>query len=261
MKIEIYQVDAFTNDVFKGNPAAVCPLEKWLDDTILQAIASENNLSETAFFVKTEEGFHIRWFTPTSEVDLCGHATLASAFVIFNYVESNTNVIEFESLSGKLIVTKEKELISLNFPARRPKLINKTKQHENLIDFEPSEIFFHTKTVFVLKNHEAVLRAKPNFSQIAKLNSDGLVITAKSTDPDIDFVSRYFAPHVGIPEDPVTGAAHTVLTPLWSEKIGKKRLVAKQISKRGGKIYCEDLGERVKLSGNAVLFLKGEIYL
>lgn len=259
MKMKLYQVDAFTDRLFSGNPAAVCPLEEWPEDSFMQAIAAENNLSETAFFVKTEKGFHLRWFTPTTEVDLCGHATLAAAFVIFKFIDQSSDTILFDSLSGELKVAKEEGMLSLNFPARRPAKIESRKAHEGLVDYEPREIYFHTKTVFVLNDENEVIRAVPNLDKIAKLDSDGLIITAQGKD--VDFVSRYFAPHAGIPEDPVTGAAHTVLTPLWSKKLNKKRLTAHQVSKRGGKLICEDLGNRVKLNGKAVLYSEGEIHL
>lgn len=259
MKVKLYQVDAFTDKLFSGNPAAVCPLDEWLYDKTLQNIAAENNLSETAFFVKEDDKYHLRWMTPTVEVDLCGHATLASAYVLFEVMKKEKAKIVFESLSGELVVTKNNGLITLNFPARKPKQIEITSQHLNCINIEPKEVYFHTKTMFVLQNEDEVKKAVPNFEKIAKLDSDGLIITAAGNE--VDFVSRYFAPHAGIPEDPVTGSAHTVLTPFWSERLKKKKLSARQVSSRGGSLFCEDLGDRVNISGKAVLYSVGEIIL
>ncbi|RJP61142.1 MAG: PhzF family phenazine biosynthesis protein [Melioribacteraceae bacterium] len=259
MRLDLYQVDAFTNILFKGNPAAVCPLNNWLDDKILKNIAAENNLSETAFFVKKDNQYHIRWFTPTIEVDLCGHATLASAYVIFNFIEKEINQIVFESLSGNLTVFREDEFITLNFPARPPKKIFTSDLHLKCLDVEPKEVLLSSKTLFLLNSENEVLNAVPNFDEIKKLDSDGLIITAKGEN--CDFVSRYFAPHAGIPEDPVTGSAHTALTPYWSKKLNKRKLQAKQLSKRGGELFCEDLGDRINISGKAVLYSIGEIDL
>lgn len=257
MKINLYQVDAFADKLFSGNPAAVCPLEEWLPDEVLQNIAAENNLSETAFFVKQNNYYHLRWFTPTIEVDLCGHATLASGYVLFNILNVDSDEIVFESLSGKLEVSRERDLISLNFPARRPQKIELTNEHLRCINFKPIEAHYHTKLLLLLNSEEEVNNAVADFEVIKLLKSDGLIITA--TGNEVDFVSRYFAPHAGIPEDPVTGSAHTVLTPFWSKRIGKKRLFARQLSKRGGDLTCEDLGDRIKISGTAILYLKGEI--
>lgn len=260
MELKLYQVDAFTNKLFGGNPAAVCPLDDWLDDNTLQSIGSENNLSETAFFVKENEGvYHLRWFTPTVEVDLCGHATLASAFVIFNILKEPVDQIIFNTLSGKLTVSKENNLISLNFPARKPVKVEKNDELLKAVSTEPKEIYFNRKFLFLLNNEIEVINIIPNLDLIKSLDSDGLIVTAPGNQ--VDFVSRYFAPHVGIPEDPVTGAAHTVLTPFWSERLNKKKMSAKQVSKRGGDLICEDLNNRVKLSGNAVLYSEGKIYL
>lgn len=259
MKLKFYQLDSFTNKLFGGNPAAVCPLEQWLDDRTLQNIAAENNLSETAFFVKEGEKYHLRWMTPTVEVDLCGHATLAAGYVLFEILKEEKNEIVFESLSGELTVTKNKDLISLNFPAQKPKQVEITGQFLKCLDVEPNEAFINNKLMFVLKDEDEVKNAIPNFEKIAKLNSDGLIITAKGNE--VDFVSRYFAPHAGIPEDPVTGSAHTVLTPFWSERLNKKKLSARQVSARGGTLVCEDLDDRVSISGNVTLYSVGEIYL
>jgi len=259
MKIKIYQVDSFTNELFHGNPAAVCPLEEWLDDKTLQNIAAENNLSETAFFVKEGDKYHLRWMTPTVEVDLCGHATLAAGYVLFEILEKENNKIVFESLSGELVVTRNNDLISLNFPASKLKKVEITGQYLKCLDVEPQEAHLNSKLMFVLENEDQVKNAIPNFEEIAKLNSDGLIITAKGND--VDFVSRYFAPHAGIPEDPVTGSAHTVLTPFWAERLNKQKLSAQQVSSRGGQLICENLGDRVNIAGNVTLYSVGEIFL
>ena len=257
MKLKIYQVDAFTNKVFGGNPAAVCPLDKWLEDDMLQNIALENNLSETAFFIKEENRLHIRWFTPTSEVDLCGHATLASSFLLFNILGYESNRIVFNSKSGELIVEKENELISLNFPARNPQAINADKLLVEALTENPSEVLFDKSTVCVFDNEDQIRKMKPKITDFLKLNTHGVIITAPGDK--VDFVSRFFAPDVGIDEDPVTGYAHTILIPYWAKRLNKQKLHALQVSKRGGELFCENLGKRVKISGNAVLYLEGEV--
>lgn len=257
MKLKLFQVDAFTSKVFQGNPAAVVPLENWLDDLTMQNIAAENNLAETAFFVNENDGYRIRWFTPASEVDLCGHATLASSYVLFNLLNYSDNIIEFNSRSGKLIVTKECDLISLNFPSRNPQKINLNEILTDALGKKPTEVFFDKSTICVFDDEETVRNLSPRINDFLKLKTHGVIITAKGND--VDFVSRFFAPDVGIDEDPVTGYAHTLLIPLWSKKLNKTILSAKQVSKRGGELFCEYLGDRVKISGNAVLYLEGEI--
>ena len=257
MKLKLFQVDAFTSKVFQGNPAAVVPLENWLDDLTMQNIAAENNLAETAFFVNENDGYRIRWFTPASEVDLCGHATLASSYVLFNLLNYSDNIIEFNSRSGKLIVTKESDLISLNFPSRNPQKINLNEILTDALGKKPTEVFFDKSTICVFDDEEIVKNLSPRINDFLKLKTHGVIITAKGND--VDFVSRFFAPDVGIDEDPVTGYAHTLLIPLWSKKLNKTILSAKQVSKRGGELFCEYLGDRVKISGNAVLYLEGEI--
>jgi len=259
MKLKLYQVDAFTEKLFGGNPAAVCPLDRWLDDELLQNIAAENNLSETAFFVKTDKGYHLRWFTPTVEVDLCGHATLAASYVLFNVMKKENSRIVFDSLSGQLVVTKLDEFITLDFPSGSSEKVEIKDHHLKCINVSPLEVYKASKMMFILKNEDEVRNAIPNYEEILKLESDGLIITAKGNE--VDFVSRYFAPHAGIPEDPVTGSAHTILTPHWANKLNKKKLIARQVSERGGLLSCEDCNERVKISGNAVLYSVGEIYL
>jgi PhzF family phenazine biosynthesis protein len=258
MKILLYQVDAFTDHLFGGNPAAVCPLEKWLPAPIMQYIAMENNLSETAFFVRENDQFAIRWFTPLAEVDLCGHATLASAHVIFNYTEKERQSISFMSRSGKLNVSRNGDLITLNFPAdiiHQAELPPKLLQSLNV---NPVSTYAgKTDFMIILDSQRAVELVSPDFGLMKESGGRGVVVTAPGDDAD--FVSRFFAPQVGVDEDPVTGSAHTTLTPYWSEKLGKTDLTAKQLSKRVGHLWCKYLGDRVEISGNAVTYLKGEI--
>lgn len=257
MNIAIYQVDAFTSNVFGGNPAAVCPLDKWLDDEVMQNIAAENNLSETAFFVKENGKYRIRWFTPTSEVDLCGHATLASSFVLFNKLNYEKNKVEFESRSGKLIVERNNDLISLNFPSRNPQPIEADEILLNALPIKPNELLFDKTTICVFDTEEEVRSMKPEIMEFLKVSTHGVIITAPGNE--VDFVSRFFAPDVGINEDPVTGYAHTLLIPYWAKRLGKDKLHALQVSKRGGELFCENLGERVKIAGNATLYFEGKI--
>lgn len=259
MKLQIYQVDAFTSELFGGNPAAVIPLNEWLPDEAMQNIGLENNLSETAFFVKEGNEYQIRWFTPTVEVPLCGHATLASAYVIFNFFEESANELHFLSKSGELIVTKEKNLISLNFPANKPKPAEPDPKILEAVTAEHKEILLNKTYLAIFDDEETVRNMKPNIRVLDDLDADGLIISAKGNE--VDFVSRYFVPTAGIDEDPVTGYAHTILTPYWSEKLNKKKLHALQVSERGGELWLEDLGDRVKISGNTTLYLKGEIYI
>jgi PhzF family phenazine biosynthesis protein len=257
MTLKLYQVDAFTNKVFGGNPAAICPLEEWLDDVKMQNIASENNLSETAFFVKVDTGFRIRWFTPTSEIDLCGHATLASAFVLFNKLNYPTNKIVFFSKSGSLTVEKEDDLLILNFPARNPNPIEADKILLNALPIKPTEVLFDKTTICVFENEQQIRSMQPQIQEFLNLNTHGVIITAPGDN--VDFVSRFFAPDVGINEDPVTGYAHTLLIPFWAKRLMKQKLHALQVSQRGGELFCEDLDARVKISGKAILYMEGEI--
>lgn len=260
MKLPIYQVDAFTSKTFAGNPAAVVPLKSWLDDKLLQNIAAENNLSETAFFVKEDAHYHIRWMTPVSEVPLCGHATLASGFVLFNFIEKDKTSLSFLSKSGELIVEREGELISLNFPANKLQIKEPTEKLIECFQKAPIEVLESSYfLLLVFDDEDFIKNYLPNFDLISKLHNHGVIITAKSKN--VDFVSRVFVPNEGINEDPVTGSAHTVLTPYWSEKLNKKKLTAYQLSKRGGELICEDLGNRVKILGRAALYMTGEIYL
>ena len=260
MKLEIYQVDAFTKKIFGGNPAAICPLDEWLDTELMQKIALENNLSETAFFVKKDDVYEIRWFTPTYEIDLCGHATLASAFVIFECLKAEESLVKFHShKSGDLAVEKNGDVLTLDFPSRP---VAKCDAPEGLIEAigkQPKEILKARDYFLVYENEQEILDIAPNFSKLLEIDAHGFIVTAKGDSSD--FVSRFFAPEVGVFEDPVTGSSHCNLIPFWAEKLGKTEMFARQISARGGGLFCELRGDRVKIGGNAVLYLKGEIYV
>lgn len=260
MTLPIYQVDAFTSKLFGGNPAAIVPLEKWLDDETLQKIAAENNLSETAFFVKEGEYYHIRWMTPINEVPLCGHATLASAFVIFNFIEKDASLIKFMSKSGELLVTRDGEMSSLNFPSNSFTQIQITEEMKKCFDNKPLEAYQENFYLMLVFDSEDYIRnVRPDIELVKKLHAHGVIITAKGNE--VDFVSRMFAPNEGICEDPVTGSSHTLLIPYWSRKLGKKNFRVLQVSKRVGELYCEDLGARVKISGKSVLYSVGNLFL
>jgi len=257
MKIKQYQVDAFARRVFEGNPAAVCPLDGWLRDEILQAIAEENNLSETAFFVPAQNGFHLRWFTPVAEVDLCGHATLASAHVLFEILGYPKPVIEFETRSGKLSVERKDGLLAMDFPARPPASCALPEALIRGLGRHPVEVLAADDFVAVFDS-EAVVRAlSPNFAKLCELDLRGVCVTAPGSS--VDFVSRFFAPKLGIPEDPVTGSSHCELAPYWASRLAKTSLTALQVSKRGGDVLCDVSGNRVILRGSAVTFMEGEI--
>lgn len=260
MNLTIYQVDAFTNEVFKGNPAAVCPLENWLETELMQKIALENNLSETAFFVKKDDVYEIRWFTPTYEIDLCGHATLASAFVIFEVLKAETELVKFHShKSGELLVEKNGDRLTLDFPSRPVSPIEIPEGLVEAIGKEPKEVLKARDYFLVYENEQEILDISPNFSRLLEVGGHGFIVTAKGENSD--FVSRFFAPEVGVFEDPVTGSAHCNLIPFWAERLGKTEMFARQVSARSGELFCELKGDRVKIGGNAVLYLKGEIYL
>jgi PhzF family phenazine biosynthesis protein len=257
MKIPLYQIDAFTGRVFSGNPAAVCPLEKWPEDSLLQAIAQENNLSETAFFIPAKQGYHLRWFTPVAEVDLCGHATLASAFVVFNHLDTSRTQVDFESRSGKLSVSLEGNLLSMDFPSQPPTPCDAPIELLEGLGEKPSGVL-RSEDYFVLFSEEDVIRRlSPDMARLKRLNSRGIIVTARGQNAD--FVSRFFAPKLGVDEDPVTGSAHCALTPYWAKELNKKELYALQISRRGGELYCRDRGERVTIAGRAVEYMKGVI--
>ena len=259
MKLSLYQVDAFAEKSFEGNPAAVIPLESWLPDRTMQAIAEENNLAETVFFVPTRPGYHIRWFTPNQEVKLCGHATLASAYVLWNVLGIQSDSITFESLSGPLVVTKTDALITLDFPAQLPEKCDIPKDLLAGLGRTPIECYRNEDYLAVFDSEDAVSQISPNHSFLEQLDLRGVIATARSSH--YDFVLRFFAPKFGIPEDPVTGSAQTQLLPYWSEKIGKSSLRSKQISARGGKLGSELKGNRVHISGSAVLYMEGTIHI
>lgn len=259
MNIKIYQVDAFTNQLFGGNPAAVCPLEEWLDDSILQNIAFENNLADTAFYVKTENKYAIRWFTPTTEVALCGHATLATAHVLFEDETYKGNEIQFTSKSGDLIVKREDGWLEMDFPIDN--IVERQITDEIKASFNNTDIIevYKGKTDYmvVFENEEIVQNIEPNIEAIKQLDCRGIIATAKSIK--VDFVSRFFGPNAGIIEDPVTGSAHTTLVPYWANILGKEEMVAKQLSKRGGFLKCCLSFDRVLISGQAQTFMVGTI--
>ncbi|UOO38789.1 PhzF family phenazine biosynthesis protein [Oscillospiraceae bacterium CM] len=258
--MQMYIVDAFTEKLFSGNQAAVCVLSAWLEDGVLQKIAAENNLSETAFIVKKGDHYDLRWFTPKVEIDLCGHATLASAYIILNYLETDISLVSFETMSGILTVQKEKDVYWMNFPARKPVLISKTKEITEAFGMEPIEIY-KSRDLLVLFESEAKIREiKPDFGRLSQIKDCfGFIISSKGDKAD--FVSRFFAPNAGVPEDPATGSSHCTLIPFWAERLGKSNLKALQLSERGGVLFCEDHGERVMIGGHAKLYLKGEINL
>jgi PhzF family phenazine biosynthesis protein len=256
----IYQIDAFTDQLFGGNPAAVVPLEEWIDEQLMQKIANENNLSETAFYVKKNKRFEIRWFTPEAEVDLCGHATLGAAFIIFNCTDFEGKEIPFYShRSGDLIVNKNGDWLDMTFPADDFKEVEITPEIEGCFDKKPSAIFKgKTDYLFIYENESDIQNIQPHLDKIAKFGR-GIIVSAKGDS--VDFVSRFFAPQVGVNEDPVTGSAHTTLIPYWSHQLGKNELVAQQLSKRKGFLKCKNLNGKVVISGQGKLYMKGEIYV
>jgi predicted PhzF superfamily epimerase YddE/YHI9 len=260
MSREVFHVDAFTSQPFAGNPAAVCPLPGWLDDSWLQAVAAENNLSETAFFVPRGDGFELRWFTPRCEVKLCGHATLASAFVLLRILEPKRDSVRFETRrSGALTVSRDGELLAMDFPALMPWPCKPPPAAllEGLGKIPSGVVQIEDNYFAVYAREEDVRSVRPDFRLLELLHPAGVGITAPGEKSD--FVSRYFAPSYGIPEDPVTGSAHCSLAPYWAQRLGKTKLHARQVSERGGEIWCEVRGERVILKGNAVLTLRGEL--
>lgn len=259
MQLQIYQVAAFTDAQFGGNPAAVVPLDAWLDDALMQKIAAENNLSETAFFVPVAEGeWHIRWFTPAVEVPLCGHATLASSAVIRERMKHEQWPIRLQSASGNLAVDWDGESYILDFPVNKPQPIELPEGFEAALGHEALESYIGGDIYMLLLPDEAAVAAlRPDFAELAKRTKHGVIATAAGDS--VDFVSRFFAPSLGIDEDPVTGAAHCMLTPYWSARLGKKELNARQISSRVGVVGCVDRGDRVGLRGRAVFFMDGRI--
>ena len=262
-EIRLFQIDAFSSQVFRGNPAAVCPLENWLDDATLQAIAQENNLAETAFFIPRQGEFHIRWFTPRHEVELCGHATLAAAFVIFNELEPTRESVQFESRSGPLRVTRNGSLLTMNFPALQ---LNPCKNPpDELIQglgkppVEVLRIDTDPNYFAIYDSEEEVRSLRPDLSLLERLHPYGVAVTAPGSSADCG--SRYFAPSYAIPDDPVCGSIHCALVPYWATRLNKGRIYAHQVSQRGGELFCEDQGDRVNISGYAVKYLDGRIYI
>jgi len=263
--MQYHVIDVFTDKLFGGNPAGVCLLEWWPHDDVLQSIAAENNLSETAFLVKQDGYYDLRWFTPAIEIDLCGHATIAGAFVLFEEIEKAASEIKFRTLSGIMAVKRENDLLFLDFPARPVSPCPMYQTFEKAFGVSPVEVFKAVDFLVLIENEETLRAINPDFLLLkqlkseAKLDNDsfGIIITAKGSD--CDFVSRFFAPNAGINEDPVTGRAHCSLIPFWKERLGKSRMTARQLSKRGGMLFCEDRNERVRIGGKAVRYLRGDI--
>ena len=256
--MKLYQVDAFTDEIFSGNPAAVVPLESWLADDVMQKIAAENNLSETAYFVKESDGtYSIRWFTPKTEVDICGHATLASGHVLFEHLGFEGEKIVFQSKSGELIVEKKDDTYWMNFPSNPPEPIPVPKLLPDAIGTIPIFTGVNRDLLVLVQDEETVKSIKPDFALLERMEVRGTIITAEGSD--CDFVSRYFAPSMGILEDPVTGSAHSLLIPFWEKRLGKSSFTAHQVSKRGGIIECRQNGNRVDIGGSAVTYMIGDI--
>lgn len=258
MSIPIYQVDAFTKQIFGGNPAAVCLLKSWPNDNKMQNIAAENNLAETAFLVENNGIYEIRWFTPTIEIDLCGHATLASAHVLFNHLSITGESIQFSTLHhGLLSVTKSNDLLVLDFPSSTLIKTDITQDIINALGQIPTEVYKTRDLLAIFETEDEIAHINPDFEVLKKLDHLGVIVSAPGNNSD--FVSRFFAPNAGINEDPVTGSAHATLIPYWAEKLGKNTLLARQLSEREGELFCENKGNRVLIGGHAVTYLKGEI--
>jgi PhzF family phenazine biosynthesis protein len=257
MILTLYQVDAFTSRLFAGNPAAVCPLESWLEDGLMQSIALENNLSETAFFVRNGGVYDLRWFTPACEVGLCGHATLASAFVVFEYLDPTAKVVRFQTRSGELRVRRNGDLLVMDFPARPAQPCDLSSALAAALGKPPRELMAARDYLAVYDSEADVRALAPDMRALAALDRFAIIVTAPGKDAD--FVSRFFAPARGVDEDPVTGSAHCTLVPYWANRLGKTRLHARQVSARGGELWCELAGDRVFLSGRAVRYLEGTV--
>ncbi len=267
--MKLFQVDAFASEVFRGNPAAVVPLDAWLPDAQMQAIATENNLAETAFFVPVEGGYHLRWFTPTQEVALCGHATLASAYVVFTDLTPSKSAVGFHTQSGLLTVSRTDNLLTMDFPKYALASVEAPAALLSGLELPPRKVFTSLagsgdaaaeQDYYVVYDTEAEVRAlAPDFAALCRLDLQGVVVTAPGDE--CDFVSRYFAPRVGISEDPVTGSIHCALVPYWAERLGKQALHARQVSRRGGELFCENGPDRVRISGYAVKYLEGELFI
>jgi len=261
MRVPIFHVDAFTSRPFAGNPAAVCLLDAWLDDDRLRKVAAENNLSETAYLVPRADGYELRWFTPRCEVKLCGHATLASAFILANILKPGRDELRFQTrFSGELTVSKQGALFSMDFPACPPRALDMPEALVKALGSRPKAVLEGNETYVAVYESETAVRAiRPDFAQLDRLHPWAVAITAPGDE--VDFLSRYFAPSYGIPEDPVTGSAHCLLAPYWAGRLGKNQLHAQQVSQRGGEIWCEVLGDRVAIKGEAVLILQGSLLL
>ena len=259
--LTLYQVDAFTSKVFGGNPAGVCVLDNWLPEQLMQKIAAENNLAETAFLVRNGANYEIRWFTPRVEVDLCGHATLASAHVLFNHLDHQEEVLHFQSRNrGMLSVSKSDDLLTLDFPSDKIKSVVAPEWLLEPFGIPPLEVFKGISDyLMIYASQQDIESISPDFGMLAKTDARGVIVSAPGDDTD--FISRFFAPAVGINEDPVTGSAHTTLIPYWAKRLNKTKMTAQQLSERKGELFCEFLGERVKISGNAVTYLVGEIFV
>lgn len=259
MDIPIYQVDAFASRVFAGNPAAICPLETWLPDDVMQAIAAENNLSETAFFVRRGDEFDLRWFTPTVEAKMCGHATLGSAFVILNYQEPERREARFHTRSGQMIVTRDGDKYCLDLPAQPLKRVEGSRELAVALGAKPVELWRSMRMMAVFSDEAQIANISPDFAKLEAFEEGEIIVTAPGDH--CDFVSRFFAPGAGIPEDPVTGSAHCILAPYWAERLGKTHMAALQISHRGGELAVELRGDRVLLTGQVAPYLQGRIRL
>jgi PhzF family phenazine biosynthesis protein len=259
MDVPIYQVDAFASRAFAGNPAAVCPLDAWLPDAVMQSIAAENNLSETAFFVRRGDEFDLRWFTPVKEVDLCGHATLGSAYVISRYLEPDRRKMSFQTRSGRLLVTRDNETYCLDLPAQPPKRVDDDADVAAALGMRPDELWQSAYLMAVFADEGRIGAMAPDLAKVAALREPKVIVTAPGKT--CDFVSRFFAPADGIPEDPVTGSAHCILAPYWAKRLGKERMEARQISRRGGELTVELRGDRVLLYGRVAPYLQGRIHV
>lgn len=258
MQLKMYQVDAFARVPFKGNPAAVCPLESWISDELMQQIAKENNLSETAFFVPGEQAYHLRWFTPEQEIDLCGHATLATAHVLYEHMGYRGESIAFDSMSGRLTVSRVDGLLSMDFPAWVAAPFEVTQRVRNALGDSPVECHSTRDFLCVFETEEQIRALRPSQEKLLELDCSCLIATAPGSG-EYDFVSRVFCPAEGIPEDPVTGSAHCTLVPYWSKRLGRMKLKAYQASARGGELLCEDNGDRVSIAGSAVSYMEATI--
>ncbi|MDE0202951.1 MAG: PhzF family phenazine biosynthesis protein [Rhodospirillaceae bacterium] len=259
MTIRLLQVDTFTDRVLGGNPAAVCPLDAWLDEATMQAIAAENNLSETAFLVPEGEGYRLRWFTPNVEVDLCGHATLAAAFVVFEELRPGTSSVSFETLSGRLTVAREGPELVMDFPAQPARPATPPAVLANALGAVPAEVLAGADWIAVFENAAQIAALNPDHGGLATLDRRGVVATAPGDEGGADYVLRFFAPKNAVPEDPVTGNVQTALVPYWADRLGKRRLAVRQLSARGGRMVCENRGERVSIAGRAVLYMDATI--